>query len=91
LAYNIIDVTQNKQDQNRILEQNKKLKEIAWQQSHEVRSPVVNLLGITEQLSKNNENLTKEDQEILFNAITSEIKRLDVIIKSIIEKTNLVT
>lgn len=87
LAYNIINVTQNKQDQNRILEQNKKLKEIAWQQSHEVRSPVVNLLGITEQLN-DNENLTKQDQEMLFNAITSEIKRLDVIIKSIIEKTN---
>lgn len=90
LAYGITDITQHKKDQLQISEQNKKLKEIAWQQSHEVRSPVVNLLGITEQLG-NNENLTKEDQETLFNAITSEIKRLDLIIKSIIEKTNLVT
>lgn len=87
LAYGITNITQHKKDQLQISEQNKKLKEIAWQQSHEVRSPVVNLLGITEQLN-DNENLTKEDKEMLFNAITFEIKRLDVIIKSIIEKTN---
>jgi len=90
LAYNIIDITQNKKDQERILEQNKKLKEIAWQQSHEVRSPVVNLLGITELLSNTKDNLTIEDKEILFNAINSEIKRLDFIIKSITKKTSLV-
>jgi PAS domain S-box-containing protein len=88
LAYGITDITQHKKDQLRILEQNKKLKEIAWQQSHEVRSPVVNLLGITSILNNENSNLSDEDKAILLKAVNTEIVRLDQIIKSIIEKTN---
>lgn len=88
LAYGITDITQHKKDQKQILEQNKKLKEIAWQQSHEVRSPIVNLLGITAELNSENDNyLSKEDKEILLKAINTEIKRLDLIIRSIVEKT----
>lgn len=88
LAYGITDITQHKKDQQRILEQNKKLKEIAWQQSHEVSSPVANLLGITAQLNSETDNLSKEDKEILLKAINTEIKRLDQIIRSIVDKTS---
>ncbi|MFY7731972.1 MAG: PAS domain S-box protein [Bacteroidia bacterium] len=88
IAYGITDITQHKKDQLQILEQNKKLKEIAWQQSHEVRSPVVNLLGITSILNNENSSLSDEDKAVLLKAINTEIVRLDQIIKSIVEKTN---
>ena len=88
IAYGITDITQHKKDQLQILEQNKKLKEIAWQQSHEVRSPVVNLLGITSILNNENSSLSDEDKAVLLKAINTEIERLDQIIRSIVDKTN---
>ncbi|MCU0392779.1 MAG: PAS domain-containing protein [Thermoflexibacter sp.] len=41
-----LDVTHQKNNEKKIIIQNEKLKSIAWQQSHEVRRPVANILGL---------------------------------------------
>ncbi|HNN32138.1 MAG TPA: PAS domain S-box protein, partial [Chitinophagaceae bacterium] len=62
-----------------------RLKKIAWQQSHNVRKPLSNILGLV--------NLLKEDKDIapnikdLIDLLDVSAKELDDIIKSIIAKT----
>lgn len=42
------DITDQEVNTRKIRQQNEKLREIAWIQSHEVRRPVANILGLTE-------------------------------------------
>ena len=69
----------------KIREQNQKLIEIAWIQSHRVRSPVATILGLAElfdfQASGNEHNA-----EIL-DLIKSATYQLDDIIREVVEKT----
>ncbi len=61
-----------------------RLKKIAWQQSHNVRKPLSNILGLVSLIKQNkNESQTKE----LIQMIDDSAKELDAIIKSIISKT----
>ena len=46
LTVYFVDVTEQRNHVNMIEEQNKRLKEIAWIQSHEVRGPVTSILGL---------------------------------------------
>lgn len=64
--------------------QNKKLKQIAWQQSHEMRSPASKILGIIELF--NTELCSKDEQKFLIKEIEITVKELDDVIRSISEK-----
>ena len=66
---------------------NKKFKEIAWEQSHKVRRPLSNILGLSEQLSRAHNSLNKKDEDFYIASINSEAKHLDDVLKSIVEKT----
>lgn len=68
-----------------IEEQNKKLREIAWTQSHIVRAPVARLMGIIE-LFKEDMLETSEKEEMLDHILESAME-LDDIIKDIVEKS----
>ena len=48
LAIYLVDVTQQKNYQQKIESQNKQFKEIAWVQAHQIRGPVSNLLGLVD-------------------------------------------
>jgi PAS domain S-box-containing protein len=48
LAIYFIDITDQKNYQQKIEIQNKQFKEIAWVQAHQIRGPVSNLLGLVE-------------------------------------------
>ncbi len=80
------DITERKLHELKIQEQNLKLKEIAWIQSHEVRVPVANILGLV-----NIFNYRHIDDpfnlEVLanLNQVTHE---LDQVIRKIVDKTN---
>lgn len=65
--------------------QNNLLKEIAWQQSHRVRSPVANILGLISLIDENKPD-HPENKELL-TYIKSEAIVLDQIIKNIVNKT----
>jgi PAS domain S-box-containing protein len=80
------DITENKLHQIKIQEQNEKLKEIAWIQSHKVRVPVANILGLVNAF--NYQDLTDPfNLEVLANLhiVTND---LDLIIREIVDKTN---
>jgi len=68
-----------------IEKQNKKLREIAWTQSHIVRAPVARLMGIIELFKEDMLN-TSEKEKMLDHILDSAIE-LDDIIKDIVKKS----
>lgn len=78
------DITEDILVQEKIKTQNKVLREIAFIQSHEVRRPLANILGVIEIL-KTSGAIT--DLEI-FNHLEESANELDKEIRSIVNKTN---
>lgn len=76
------DVTETKKHLKAIQKQNKKLAEIAWEQSHVVRAPLTRLLACVEYLEE-----TGNDPDNIFASIKSSAYEIDAIIKGIINKT----
>jgi PAS domain S-box-containing protein len=81
------DVTERIEVYSKISTQNKKLKEISWFQSHELRAPVARILGIID-LLRTNDNLSHEEFSYFANGIYSSASELDLIIRLITSKTN---
>jgi light-regulated signal transduction histidine kinase (bacteriophytochrome) len=79
------DISEQRRQFMKIQQQNEKLIEIAWIQSHRVRSPVSSILGLAElfdfQASGNEHNA-----EIL-DLIKTATNQLDDIIREVVEKT----
>lgn len=81
------DITQKKIAEQKLKEQNEKLRKIAWMQSHEVRKPLANILGL---LALIDSQKTAAMQEHVFQYLKQSSDELDQIIKDIIEKTKAV-
>jgi PAS domain-containing protein len=54
-----------------------KLKEITWRQSHLIRAPIANLLGITKLLNKPNSTIDEAEKLLLIAQVEKEVKRLN--------------
>ncbi len=78
------DITTDVLVQEKIKKQNKVLREIAFIQSHEVRKPLANILGMIEIL---NNSGAFNDLE-LFGHLVESAKELDQQIRGIVNKTN---
>ena len=78
------DITDDVLVQEKIKMQNKVLREIAFIQSHEVRKPLANILGMIEIL---NNSGAVADLEI-FDHLVESAKELDQQIRAIVNKTN---
>lgn len=76
------DITQSKQQMNAIKEQNRKLAEIAWEQSHVVRAPLTRLLACVEYLEEDHD----KPNEIL-SSVKHSAYEIDKVIKDIIGKS----
>jgi len=63
-----------------------KLQEIAYDQSHLIRRPLANILGLTQLLLGKNV-ASEEESKNLLNHLYSEAQQLDKIIKNVIQKT----
>ena len=85
LAVYFRDITEEKKRILKIEEQNEKLKEIAWLQSHKVRGPVASILGLT-QLFNYDDPADPTNKEIL-EGIKYATNGLDDIIREVVEKT----
>ena len=83
-----IDVTEKLSHLKAIEDQNTRLREIAWMQSHVVRAPVARLMGIIELMKTGELDLT-EKEEMLEYVLTSA-EELDQIIRDIIDKSETV-
>jgi len=69
------DVTQHREYEQQLLNQNEYLKEIAWINSHQVRRPLCNIMGLVE-LIKNPDN-SKEDIMQFIEMLSDSSKELD--------------
>jgi len=69
---------------NAIEEQNKKLRDIAWIQSHVVRAPLARMMGLID-LFNNHENSDMDERTILEFIVTSA-KELDKVVQDITDK-----
>lgn len=87
IAHNVQDITEQKNNQHKIIHQNELLKAIAWQQSHELRRPVAQILGICD-LLQNYENETEEMKRRYIGYLIEVTQELDRIIHQIVRQTN---
>ena len=76
-----------KKQQDFLLKQNETLRQIAWQQSHEVRRPVANILGLIN-LIKMDKASTQEEKEQYLNYLFQATQELDEIIHKIVARSN---
>jgi len=79
------NITQQKKQFQKIRQQNEKLREIAWIQSHKVRGPVASILGLSS-LFDHREASTEHNQDIL-EQVTRVTHELDKIIKEVVDTT----
>lgn len=85
-----IDITSQVQYEERLQIQNEKLRDIAWIQSHVIRRPVANALGICELLLNedlNNESIENFGLREFLKLLHKEISNIDEVIHQINEKT----
>ncbi len=79
------DVTEQRLYIQKIQQQNQKLKDIAWIQSHKVRSPVASILGLIQLFNKHQANDPVNLQ--VLDGIEEAALNLDEVIKEINSKT----
>nr|HPH38597.1 histidine kinase dimerization/phospho-acceptor domain-containing protein [Sediminibacterium sp.] len=78
------NITDDVAVQEKMKTQNKVLRDIAFIQSHEVRRPLANILGVIEVLNSSNSVHNKE----IFDHLIESANELDMQIRSIVKKTN---
>lgn len=81
------DVTELKARQDVIIRQNKALRDIAWHQSHVVRRPVANILGIVDLLQHQPGDILQQQPELL-EMLQKTTTELDDIVREIVRKSN---
>lgn len=83
----MVDLTESLEKMNTIEQQNKTLKDISWTQSHVVRAPLANLLGLIN-LLKDNKKMGYTDDRLI-DYIGESATKLDHIIHEIVKKSSL--
>ncbi len=86
IVANTRDITDRVLYLKAIEEQNKALKEIAWNQSHIVRAPVARLMGLIDLISEDGTD-GLENRRIL-NYIKASAEEIDAVIKNNVERTS---
>lgn len=84
-AYNAIDISNQKEDRARLELQANRLKEIAFTQSHIIRRPVANLIGLIALLDHSNLN---EENQFLLQKMEESLQELDRVIVELVGKSS---
>jgi PAS domain S-box-containing protein len=79
------DITERKHHVQAIEDQNVKLKEIAWVQSHVVRAPLARMMGLVQLLKR--PELTEAERDTVLIQVNMAANELDLIIRDIVKKT----
>jgi PAS domain S-box-containing protein len=85
MVMNFSDITERKNHISAIEDQNAKLREIAWTQSHIVRAPLSRIIGLTNIMKQ----YPEENNGELLNALSTAAEELDDVIRKIVKKTEL--
>ncbi|MDI9862865.1 PAS domain S-box protein [Flectobacillus sp. DC10W] len=80
------DITENTKYVRAIEEQNKKLREIAWMQSHGVRAPLARILGAVDLLMHDTQGALPSTE--LLSWVDVSARELDVVINDIVKKAS---
>lgn len=80
-----LDVTENINHLKAIEKQNRKLKEIAWTQSHVVRAPLARMIGIMNLI--NSDELSQDEWAYLMQSLQSSAEELDDIVSAMIKSS----
>lgn len=81
-----IDITERKEAEQKIFAHDLKIKELAFLQSHEVRRPLTNILGMIELIKAENLKFESENLQNILLYIQLSAKELDNEIKRVIDK-----
>lgn len=87
ITVNAQDISERKLREQQIIRQNISLRAIAWKQSHEVRKPLANILGLCA-LLKIDDTATVEEKLLYIDYLITAAEELDAIIKEIISESN---
>lgn len=87
IVVNSRDVTNRITYLKAIEEQNSKLKDIAWTQSHIVRAPVARLMGLINLIRDEKSNFKLEEKERMLQYIIESADEIDTVIKEIVDNT----
>lgn len=87
IANNVQDISDRKNKEQKLIQQNETLRQIAWQQSHELRRPVANILGLCN-LLKNYDKEPKETQRTFIDYMLKATNELDKVIHKIVLQAN---
>lgn len=85
-TFNSINISERKSSELKILEQSNRLKQITWQQSHELRRHVVNVMGLYN-IIKLDEKISAKDKLQHLDDLLKEVKELDQTIHSIVSSS----
>jgi PAS domain S-box-containing protein len=83
ISFNVNNITERKKHEQRIIEQNKALRQIAYFQSHELRKPVASVLGLMEVVKLDGYGHNKESLTMMEDAVNE----LDGVIRNIVQST----
>lgn len=86
IAINVRDITERKENEIKIIQQNERLKQITWQHSHEVRRHIVNILGLYD-LIKNKDLMCEDERQIQIDNLLNETMQLDKVIHAIVKRS----
>jgi PAS domain S-box-containing protein len=81
------DITLRKKNENEINQKIKQLKEITWVQSHELRRPLSNILGLVELIKTTSFQDVDELGRMMLQLEKSSVE-LDLIVRHIVEKSS---
>lgn len=82
------DITENLKQIKAIEEQNKRLRDIAWTQSHVVRAPVARLMGLIDLIR--NGNLDDTERNEMLAHVFASCEEIDLIIRDIVDKSQFI-
>jgi PAS domain S-box-containing protein len=82
------DITERLAYIKAIEDQNSKLKEISWIQSHIIRAPLARIMALVPLINDSRENL--KEQEIMLEYLSTSADELNQVIDTITEKTSVV-
>lgn len=85
IVANSKDITERINYINAIKQQNVKLTEISWMQSHVVRAPLARIMGLVDIIS--NHSIEEAEKKELLNHLQASAFELDKVIRNIVEKT----
>lgn len=84
----INDVSEKIKYIKEIEDQNARLKEIAWIQSHVVRAPLARIMGLIDLISNTNLEVDENEQKFIFKGVIDSAHELDKIISDISQKAS---